>query len=126
MEPEGAEAHYTEKLVRLPGLSFDYRPAVAVAGNASRAEFDLPEKACLYLCSQSVQKYLPEDDDIYPAIAAEVPQALFVFIEGLAVYATEILRDRLAAAFRHRGLDPSRHLRFLPQDRKSTRLNSSH
>lgn len=115
MEPEGAEAHYTETLVRLPGISFPYIPAPLAAPPLDRAAFGLPAAACLYLCLQTPQKYLPADDDLYPRIAEGFPDALFVFLAGGAgLFDMTILQDRLAAAFRARGLDPARHLRFLP------------
>ncbi len=113
MEPPEGEAYYTERLVRLPGLSFAYLPLPPPA-EASRAEFDLPEGRVLYLCAQTPQKYLPEADDLWPAIAARLPDAVFVFVEGAPLYDTGILRDRLKAAFGRAGLDYAAHVRFVP------------
>ncbi|MGE4221155.1 MAG: hypothetical protein AB7G39_17045 [Alphaproteobacteria bacterium] len=113
MEPPEGEAYYTERLVRLPGLSFAYLPLPPPA-TATRAEFDLPEGRILYLCAQTPQKYLPEADDLWPAIAARLPDAVFVFVEGAPLYDTGILRDRLKAAFGRAGLDYATHVRFVP------------
>ena len=44
-----------------------------------------------------------------------MPQALFVFLEGWPAYTTRRLRARLEAAFAAAGLDPARHLLFLPR-----------
>ena len=113
MEPPEGEAYYTERLVRLPGLSFAYLPLPPPA-EASRTEFGLPEDRVLYLCAQTPQKYLPEADDLWPAIAARLPDAVFVFVEGAPLYDTGILRDRLKAAFGRAGLDYAAHVRFVP------------
>jgi predicted O-linked N-acetylglucosamine transferase (SPINDLY family) len=112
MEPPGAEAHYTEQLVRLPNLGLFLRPAPPVAGEAS---FGLPEGRILLGCLQSLFKYLPAHDAVLPAIAREVPEALFVFLEGQPAYMTTVLRGRLAAAFAAAGLDADRHVVFLPR-----------
>ena len=48
MEPEGGEDNYTEKLVRLPGLSFPYSTFAPSALPATRADFSLPEEKCIF------------------------------------------------------------------------------
>jgi len=115
IEPKGAEAHYTETLVKLPGISFPYLPAPLSDDALPRSHFDLPDDTPLFLCLQTPQKYLPADDDLYPRIAAEVPDALFIFLGGgSSMFDMTILRDRLIQAFHRAKLDPERHLRFLP------------
>ncbi len=115
IEPEGAAEHYSETLITLPGISFPYIPAPLPVLPLDRAHFGLPDEAVLYLCLQTPQKYLPADDDLYPRIAREVPDALFVFLRGGSrIFDMSILEGRLAAAFCRHGLDPVRHLRFLP------------
>ena len=44
-EPEGAEAHYTEHLVRLGGLPFSYRRPARPDPLGTRTSFGLPEEA---------------------------------------------------------------------------------
>jgi predicted O-linked N-acetylglucosamine transferase (SPINDLY family) len=75
----------------------------------------LPEGRVLYGCLQSLFKYLPRYDHILPRIAAAVPAALFVFIEGMAPFMTEIMRARLEAAFAAAGLSAEKHVLFLPR-----------
>jgi predicted O-linked N-acetylglucosamine transferase (SPINDLY family) len=114
MEPPGADAHYTERLVRLPNLSIWYEPPVLVPEAVSRAELGVPEAAVLYWCCQSLFKYLPRHDWVFARIAAAVPEARFLFIRyphGDTV--TTIFRDRLIAAFAEAGLDAERYCRFL-------------
>lgn len=113
MEPEGGEAHYTERLVRLPRLSIAYTAAPAVAA-ADRATLGLPD-GLLYLCCQALQKYLPQYDAVFPAIARLVPAARFVFIRHRSMHSlNRQFQARLEGAFRAAGLDAARHLVFLP------------
>ena len=115
VEGEDAAADYSERLVKLPGISFPYLPAPLPAAALPRAHFGLADAAFLYLCLQTPQKYLPADDGIYPEIARRVPNALFVFLQGgSAMFDMRILELRLTDAFRAAGLDPAAHLRFLP------------
>lgn len=117
MEPEGAEAQYSEKLVRLPNLSIHYTPIRLPEAPVTRARMKVEEDAVVYWCCQNLAKYLPEYDDIFPRIAARVPKARFVFVQ----YRTgggrvnRVFRERLAEAFARHGLDAGEHCRFLPQ-----------
>lgn len=114
MEPTDADHLYTEKLVRLPNLSIHYTPLPVTPVAPDLGEFGVRGDAVKYLCCQSLYKYLPRNDDVFPRIAAAVPEAQFVFIQHpSAPQATEITRQRLAAAFTAAGLDPARHLVFV-------------
>jgi protein O-GlcNAc transferase len=114
MEPPDGNGHYTERLVRLPGLSITYDPIPVGDAARDRSHFGLPQDAVLYLAVQSLQKYLPRFDAVFPQIAAQVPDALFLFIDGPAPALTRTFRFRLEGAFRRHGIDPRKHLRFLP------------
>lgn len=114
MEPADAQEHYTERLVRLPNLSVYIEPAKAAAGPVGRAELGLPADAMVYWCGQSLFKYLPQYDQIYPRIAREVPSSRFVFIESAAgPTLSDLFRSRLVEAFESFGLDAERHCVFL-------------
>ena len=116
METPGSQAHYSEKLVSLPNLSVCYSPPLTPRIEASRADLGLREDAVVYWCCQSAFKYLPEHDDIFPAIAKRVPKAQFVFIKyGRGERVTERLRERLTIAFLRHGLSARHHCLFLPQ-----------
>jgi protein O-GlcNAc transferase len=115
MEPPGAEAHYTETLVQLPGLGLWYEPSAKPAAPITREEFGLSAGDVVYWCCQGLYKYLPQHDWIFARIALAVPAARFVFIgypHGEAV--TETFRARLAAVFAAAGLDFRQHCRILP------------
>jgi protein O-GlcNAc transferase len=114
MEPPGEAARYTERVVRLPNLSIDYTPPSAQAPR-DPAAFGLRESAMKYLCCQSIFKYLPQDDDLLARIAEKVPDSQFAFLgHPTAPALTARFRARLSAAFAARGLDPARHLVFVP------------
>lgn len=117
MEPDDAHRHYSETLVRLPNLALCYRPPRLPDRPMSRAALGIPENRFVYLSPQSIFKYLPQYDDIYPSIARQVPSACFVFICNQSQFATQRFRERLAMAFRRHHLDAEAYCLF------SRRLN---
>jgi predicted O-linked N-acetylglucosamine transferase (SPINDLY family) len=109
-----ADAHYTERLVRLPNLGVHYAPPPAAPVALTRADLGLRADATVYWCCQALHKYLPQHDRVFPRIAARVPGAQFVFIRhanGATVNA--IFEERLARAFAHDGLSLQEHCVFL-------------
>ena len=116
MEPEGGQAFYREKLVRLPNLSIHYAPLCDAAVRPDLAAAGVRQDAVVYLCCQSLYKYLPRNDDIFPRIAAAAPQAQFVFLQhGWAQEVTAQFRRRMEGAFAAAGLDAAHHVVMLPQ-----------
>ena len=114
MEPADAEALYTERLVRLPNTSFHYTALDVVPVAPDLAGAGVRPDAIKYLCCQSLYKYRPAHDDLFPRIATQVPAAQFLFIEhALSPALTAMTRERFAASFRAHGFDPERHLVFL-------------
>lgn len=104
MEPEGADAHYTETLIRLPNLANCYPfPEVPEAEPAGPRSGD--DENVVYLCSQSLFKLLPQHDALFTRIAEQVPNARFWFIADRAKPVTEQFRARLARAFTRAGMD---------------------
>jgi protein O-GlcNAc transferase len=116
MEPEGAESHYTERLVRLPGLGVLYRTPPKVEGSLARSSLGLPEDKILYWCGQSLFKYTPAFDARIARIAAKAPNSRFVFLEHHDnPLVTERLKARLDRAFSQQGLKASQFCLFLPR-----------
>jgi protein O-GlcNAc transferase len=116
MEPVDAADHYFEKLVRLPNLSIYVEPPDVSSPGIDRAGLGLRENAVVYWCGQSLPKYLPQFDEVFARIAAEVPDSQFAFIEfGGGRGVTELFRDRLERAFRAAGLNAGDHCVFLPR-----------
>ena len=75
------------------------RPFGSIAPSFGRAELGLAPDAVVYWCAQSLPKYLPQYDEVFARIAAEVPGCQFVFIEfagGKGV--TEMFKARLERA----------------------------
>jgi protein O-GlcNAc transferase len=116
MEPAGAADHYSERLIRLPNLSIYYEPLEIPSTAIDRAQLGLRPDAVVYWCSQSLPKYLPQFDQVFARIAAEVPNCQFTFIEfGGGRGVTEMFRGRLDRAFKAAGLDAGEYCVFLPR-----------
>jgi predicted O-linked N-acetylglucosamine transferase (SPINDLY family) len=117
MEPAGAEAHYTERLVRLPNLSICYEPADDVPPvPLDRAQLGLRAGAIVFWCCQSLPKYLPQFDEVFARIAAAVGDCQFTFIEfGGGPRITDLFRARLDRAFARLGLSAADHCVLLPR-----------
>ncbi len=79
IEPPGAETHYTEKLVKLPRLSIHYTPHQVNLEPMQHEDLGLRASAVVYFCAQSLFKYLPQFDAIFPRIARRVKDCQFVF-----------------------------------------------
>jgi predicted O-linked N-acetylglucosamine transferase (SPINDLY family) len=104
MEPPGAERHYTETLVRLPNLSIHYTPPPVAAAALTRADLGVREGSVVYWCCQSLFKYLPRHDDIFPRIARQAGDCQFVFLRHGSNWVTDTFRARLERAFAAHGL----------------------
>ena len=116
MEGTGAETHYSERLIRLPNLSIYYEPSDVPPVGIDRAQLGLRDDAVVYWCCQSLPKYLPQFDEVFARIAAEVPDCQFSFIEfGGGRGVTAIFRARLERAFEAVGLNAGDHCVFLPR-----------
>jgi predicted O-linked N-acetylglucosamine transferase (SPINDLY family) len=99
MEPENAQNHYSEKLIRLPNLALAYKRPILPEHPKTRQDFGIQDDAFIYLISQSLFKLLPQYDSIYPRIALKVPRAQFIFISHSSAEMTAKFKQRLAKAF---------------------------
>lgn len=114
MEPADGDSHYSEPLIRLPGLGIAYEPLAVEVEPTDFAAFGLRPSATVYLCCQYVSKYLPQHDDLFARIARSVPDSQFLFINPRADGVTARLRRRLDDAFARHGLNAARHVVSLP------------
>ncbi|HEB78708.1 MAG TPA: glycosyltransferase family 41 protein [Methylothermaceae bacterium] len=112
MEPAGADAHYSERLVRLPGIGVDYA-AERAPTPAEPGEFGLPPERPLYFCAQSLFKIHVDMDALMAAIAVRDPEALFVFFRDGRPAVDRVFQERMRQVFSVHGLDPEHHLFFL-------------
>ncbi len=111
MEPADADGHYSEALVRLPGLGF----LPIVPASPARAERQGTLNETLFWCGQHLAKYRPRHDDVFPRIAQALPDARFLFVSRpVGAIAEAVFRRRLGRAFAAHGLSADDHCRFLP------------
>lgn len=113
IEGLGAEQHYRERLVLLPGTG-----VCTEATSVQERRWDAPDRhrdtMRFALCQQPI-KFDPAHDVLLTRIAKAVgPSEFWLASPKRLHWATARLRDRLAAAFRAAGLDPDAHLRVMP------------
>jgi predicted O-linked N-acetylglucosamine transferase (SPINDLY family) len=114
MEPTNAQEHYSEILVRLPNLAFSIEPFSFAANDKRRADFQLQDDSVIYLCCQTLFKYLPQHDYIFPSIAQENPLAKFVFFDPfLGSVITEKFKKRIEKVFDKYNLHYEQYCIFL-------------
>ena len=114
MEPQGAQAHYRERLALLPGLGTHYAMP-RLSGDARREEFGLPENRTLYLAPQSLFKMHPDNDALIARVLTQDPQGDVVMFESGHERSTRTFRARLDAALAREGVDAAR-VRMLKPD----------
>jgi predicted O-linked N-acetylglucosamine transferase (SPINDLY family) len=115
MEPPDAAGHYTERLVRLPNISIFYEPVRTETVALTRDELGLRPDATVFWSGQSLFKYLPQFDYVFPSIAKETADCQFVFIRHSGAPQVNLLfQERLNRAFAAFGLKASDHCIFLP------------
>jgi protein O-GlcNAc transferase len=113
MEPEGAQTHYVEPLIRLPGIGTRYeRPGIPA--DASRQQFGLPDDAVLLLCPQSLFKIHPDNDALFAEILAQNPAAMLVLFAGRHPAITDQFMRRLARTLDGHGIAIRERTRVLP------------
>jgi protein O-GlcNAc transferase len=113
LEGTGAERHYREKLIRLPGTGVctDLAPVHSQPWDGQARQGNCVRFA---LCQQPI-KFDPADDVLLTSIAKAVgPSEFWLAAPKKLHWATARLRNRLAAAFGAEGLDPDAHLRVMP------------
>jgi protein O-GlcNAc transferase len=114
LEPPGAQAYYTERLVALaqfgcllerPEVAPEY-PDFARAG----VDPDVP----LLVSPGMAFKYAPQHDWVFPEIARRLGRCQFLFFRHWNPALTARLAERLRVAFKAYSLDYERFVRFLP------------
>jgi predicted O-linked N-acetylglucosamine transferase (SPINDLY family) len=115
IETDDAEQQYTEKQVRLPNLSIHYTQPQIELASLQRQDLGLRTSAVIYLCVQSLFKYLPQYDFIYPRIVQAVGDCQFVFLKHkTSETLTKILVKRLQRAFSRASLDMADYVVMQP------------
>jgi predicted O-linked N-acetylglucosamine transferase (SPINDLY family) len=128
MEPPDGARHYRERLNLLPGLGTCYaRPARAPS--MTLAELGLPPDRTIYLAPHSPVKLHPDFDALLARVAAGDRQASIVMFEDGAPALSARLQTRLRHCFEAHGVDPGKHLVWLPRatpERFRAVLRASH
>ncbi len=123
LEPDDADSHYTEHLVRLRGLPTYYlHPELASPSSSEprdRAHYGLAADCHIYLCPQSLFKFHPDFDPLLKEILKQDPQGRIVLVEGLEPAWTETLRGRFQRQFP----EVADRVQFLPRQDRANFLN---
>ncbi|NJO70956.1 MAG: hypothetical protein HC825_03115 [Oscillatoriales cyanobacterium RM1_1_9] len=69
----------------------------------------------MFWCCQSLFKYLPQHDDIFPQIAQRLDKGRFVFIRHDSEVVNQIFYTRLELAFQKYNLSHEKYCIFLPR-----------
>lgn len=79
-EPEGADAHYSEQLIRLPQMGWPRRRRLSRADIKPRRDLGLPAEAHWYLCVENLLKIQPEFDALAADILRQDAQGRLILI----------------------------------------------
>jgi predicted O-linked N-acetylglucosamine transferase (SPINDLY family) len=111
LEPDNAQTHYSERLVRLKSLpTYYYKPEIP-SETKSKKHFGLEENKTIYLCPQTLFKFPPEFDDVMAKILRADPKGEVVLVEGVEPHWTRLLKDRFERSIP----DVVARVRFLPR-----------
>lgn len=119
IEPEDAETHYTEQLIRLETLPTWYRRPSVPQPLKPRSAYGLPEQGRIYVCSQNLRKYHPDFDAILADILRRDPAGRVYAIEDSQPRITRLLRER----FDRRIPDVASRIVFVRRHEKPDYLN---
>lgn len=112
MEPPDADRHYTETLIRLPGIGVTY-PMPEESVHVTRAQLGLPEERRIYVCPQSLFKIHPEMDEVFADIMERDPDGIILLFQATARAVSEQMGARLQRTIAARGIPPRGQLKFL-------------
>lgn len=95
IEPEHADAHYSEQLVLLDNLpTYYYHPTTAKTAQPNRAAFGLKDADHVYLCPQSLFKFHPDFDPLLKGILEQDPDGVLVLISHYSDAVNRLLMQR--------------------------------
>ena len=111
-EPDNAQQHYAEKLIRLPRFAVSYtRPDISRQRVPSMlATLQKP----LVLCAQPLFKILPHFDQLATRIVCELPGCRLAFFQTMWPRINDTFVARISAALRSAGVNPATTLVMLP------------
>ena len=121
MEIDTSQKHYSEKLVKLPGLGvdYDYPPKIDVTDFSFKKE----EEKTTFISLQSNFKLLPQHDHIYFEIIKKNPKCKFWFIGTKNKFIASKFKQRLSIKGKENGLLLDDYFVFYPQTSYQNYLN---
>lgn len=99
LEPEDAEKHYTERLIRMNRMPCFYELPEMLGQLPTRSELGLPETGTLYGCPHTLFKFHPDFDAVLAAIADGDPAGRIVLLEGKRSAWVDLLKARWKKSF---------------------------
>lgn len=97
-EPDRADAHYTERLIRSSSLlTWQARMHVPMPAGA-RADFGIGESQHLYVCPNKIEKFHPDFDELVGEILQRDPDGVLLVPKDSHGYAARKLQNRLRIA----------------------------
>jgi predicted O-linked N-acetylglucosamine transferase (SPINDLY family) len=114
-EPAGAQACYTETLIRLPRLGVSFVPQSTVPRPPDLAALGIDPSRPIVLCPGAPFKYAPANDAVLTEIARRAGNAQLIFFHARNKSDRSLrLAQRLAARFAAEDLAFDAHVSFLP------------
>ena len=116
-EPPQAAAHYTERLVALPGIGVCTQALKPTPVAPDLASLGLPAAEPLLLCPGTPFKYTPQSDAAWVAIARGLQArgaGRLVFFGSRRATISRQLEERLRRAFAAAGVDHDRTVAWIP------------
>jgi predicted O-linked N-acetylglucosamine transferase (SPINDLY family) len=113
LEPEDADNHYSEKLVRLQHPPTCYSRPVLSGPPRSRMDFGLPEDGHIYLCPQSLFKIHPEFDRVLGEILRADLAGHLILLGGDDSPWVRLLSERFGRSIP----GVAKRVRFIPRQR---------
>ena len=113
LEPEDAQANYSENLVLLPGLGCCYEPPPVPNLALNFDEMGIDAQRPLLICPGMPFKYPPMHDWVLAEIARRVGRCQMIFFrdtDGL----WRLLKSRLEQSFASSGVKLADHVNFVP------------
>jgi uncharacterized protein (TIGR03032 family) len=109
-EPTDAQDHYSEQLIRLPGMGIYYDRPQLEGSRRDKSHFALNPNRRVYLCPQTLFKFHPDFDEPLRRILEADPGGDLIVIRGSTPEWVEALMDR----WRRVLPDADQRIKFLP------------
>ncbi len=121
LEPPNGQEHYSEALVRLPGIGCHFQPSAVNPDTAGARSLLEGLTGPNFLCPGMPFKYTPKHDDVWVETARTCgPDSCLLFFAPRENALATQLQQRLRLAFEAEDLDFERQVRFLPWQKPST------